>query len=1202
MFELLLVVAIAAVIFTIVAPVGISLYRAQLVEEVRSNIIDALQKARHNSILQKGDTAYGVRVVAGSYTIFQGVTYDTRNIDGDEVFPVASNVSFSGWQDIIFAKLTGLPNATGTLAINYNDMNRGIAVDISGGISKVDVVGGVEVVTATYSVTFDANGGIGSMSAQTFDSGSTANLSINTYTRSSYVFVGWATSVGGAVSYADGASYTMGSANATLYAKWITVPGAPTIGTATAGNATSSVTFTAPASDGGATITGYTVTSSPGGLTGTGSASPIIVTGLSNGTAYTFTVTATNSVGTGTSSVASNSIIPSAISAGGLVSYWPFDGNANDIIGSNHGTVYGGASLASGLKGVTDTAYSFDGVDDYINVNSSFGNPNTVTISVWFKTSSNGIIFNQHDTVSPPTSANSHVPALWVIPDGRLRAELWSGSIGAIYSSNSVADNNWHLATLVGNTNIQYLYLDGVLVNSRSGNLSQSWWARTTFGVGYAANREGSASVWKYFPGSLDQVHIYNRALSGSEILVIYNEEKPTIVVPGAPTIGTATAGNASSSVTFTAPVFNGYENITSYTVTSSPGGLTGTGSASPIIVTGLSNGTAYTFTVTATNSAGTSLSSGASNTVMPTVVSGGLASFWPFDGNANDLASTSNGTVYGATATTGTRGIASTAYNFNANTDYIGGFGDNFDMGTNNQTISAWYKGGTLSQIGMIVGKSRYAGGAGRWAVYLTTAGKVGMFMNCGGADIDGIGTNSRVITDNVWHHIVGVWDRAGNFTTYVDGVADGVVSISSCNGYNMDNPYYFLIGTYGDETGTGGIKTILTLKGSLDQIRYYNRALSASEILEIFNTESPWYNSAWAYRTRITIDRTKVASSTGTLLANFPVLISTTSAMFKDTSNSGHVGQADGGDIVFTSADGITKLDHEIESYTPASGNLITWVEVPSVATTTNTDIYMYYGNASVANQWNASGTWDSNYKGVWHLSDAGNSTSTDSTSNGNNGTNNGVTATSSGQINGGSYFNGAGYINIPSNSNLNAGNSGTTLTVSAWVNPTTAGTDQTIASKWDYNTQASWGFQTGAGGEGGASNLQTYIPSTVTDIGDKKVWTTDNGLSSGSWQYVLFVYDGSQTGNTNRVKIYINGNLKSEASGGTVPSSASGGSASVKIGKFGGNLTRYFSGSIDEVHISSVARSADWIKTEYNNQSAPNTFYTIGSEVTY
>ena len=91
---------------------------------------------------------------------------------------------------------------------------------------------------------------------------------------------------------------------------YVSVPGAPTGVSATAGNGSASVSFTAPASNGGASITGYTVTSSPGGITATGSSSPITVSGLTNGTAYTFTVTATNSAGTGATSAVSNSVTP----------------------------------------------------------------------------------------------------------------------------------------------------------------------------------------------------------------------------------------------------------------------------------------------------------------------------------------------------------------------------------------------------------------------------------------------------------------------------------------------------------------------------------------------------------------------------------------------------------------------------------------------------------------------------------------------------------------------------------------------------------------------------------------------------------------------------------------------------------------------------------------------------------------------------
>lgn len=89
---------------------------------------------------------------------------------------------------------------------------------------------------------------------------------------------------------------------------WPRSPGAPTIGTATAGVGSATVTYTAPTDLGTGTVT-YTATSSPGGLTGTG-ASPITVSGLTNGTAYTFTVTASTPGGTGPASAASNSVTP----------------------------------------------------------------------------------------------------------------------------------------------------------------------------------------------------------------------------------------------------------------------------------------------------------------------------------------------------------------------------------------------------------------------------------------------------------------------------------------------------------------------------------------------------------------------------------------------------------------------------------------------------------------------------------------------------------------------------------------------------------------------------------------------------------------------------------------------------------------------------------------------------------------------------
>jgi uncharacterized protein (TIGR02145 family) len=137
------------------------------------------------------------------------------------------------------------------------------------------------------------------------------------------------------------------------------VPGAPTIGTATAGNAQAIVTFTAPASNDGSAITGYTVTSSPGGFTGTGSESPITVTGLTNGTAYTFTVTATNANGTGQASSASNSVTPSTV-PGAPASVSASAGNAQATLTftgpiSNGGSIITGYTATSNPGGFTGT-------------------------------------------------------------------------------------------------------------------------------------------------------------------------------------------------------------------------------------------------------------------------------------------------------------------------------------------------------------------------------------------------------------------------------------------------------------------------------------------------------------------------------------------------------------------------------------------------------------------------------------------------------------------------------------------------------------------------------------------------------------------------------------------------------------------------------------------------------------------------------
>ena len=152
-------------------------------------------------------------------------------------------------------------------------------------------------------------------------------------------------------------------------------------------------------------------------------------------------------------------------------------------------------------------------------------------------------------------------------------------------------------------------------------------------------------------------------------------------------------------------------------------------------------------------------------------------------------------------------------------------------------------------------------------------------------------------------------------------------------------------------------------------------------------------WYNTNWTYRKAITIDADQVSAS----LANFPLLVST---------NDTHLlaqAESTGVDIFFTEDDGITPLDFEIESYSDTT-SLVAWVRIPSLSDTTDTTIYMYYGNSSATSSLeNPTFVWDTDYVMVQHLEETSGD-HFDSTSNGNDGT---VSVTTqgdaTGQING-------------------------------------------------------------------------------------------------------------------------------------------------------------------------------------------------------
>jgi hypothetical protein len=402
--------------------------------------------------------------------------------------------------------------------------------------------------------------------------------------------------------------------------------------------------------------------------------------------------------------------------------------------------------------------------------------------------------------------------------------------------------------------------------------------------------------------------------------------------------------------------------------------------------------------------------------------------------------------------------------------------------------------------------------------------------------------------------------------------------------------------------------ITSIIALSLLATQVGTVTAAPDVYYLHDTFVGSSPsWYDADWGYRNKITIDNTKVNGTSD--FSYFPVLVSITETEWADTSNGGKVVQADGGDILFTSSNGTTKLDHEIESYDETSGALVAWVEVPTLSYNTDTDIFIYYGNSlDGSNQWNITGTWDeggaSNYKGVWHLDEEASGTGTadlyqDSTSYSNH-LDDTVTATGQdGQINGGQAFDDASndQADIPdpggawnfSDGGLDAGTSD--FTASAWVNLSSLNGQSfpTILDKGG-GSPTSFGYW-----------FNYQVSSDTIDLrvsdGTNRFIANSNtgiGLATDDWEYVTAVFDREP--GTDTAYFYLNGSpVGSEASSLIAGNSASG-SQDFEVGGTG------WLGGIDEVRMADTVRSADWVATEFNNQSTPSTFFKpLGTQET-
>ena len=433
---------------------------------------------------------------------------------------------------------------------------------------------------------------------------------------------------------------SVASAGATIPA---IVPGVPAQPTVTIGNASISVAFTAPSSDGGSAITGYTATctSSDGGATGANSAasSPILVSTLTNGKTYTCTVHATNTVGSSGESVASTSAVPSTVPA--------TPAKPTTVAAATHITVTFVAPANGGnpITSYTATCTSSNG--------GAAGNNSGTTspISVQSLTKSKSYTCTVHATNAAGNSSESPASDATVIPatvpdaPAKPVATFGNGQISVAF----VAPANGGSAITGYSANCTSS--DGGVPGSHSGGTSPIVVTGLDNGKTYTCTVLATNSV-------------------GDSDASVASDATVPATVPGTPAAPTLTRGNASISVAFVAPGSNGGSAITGYTAscTSSDGGAAGsnTGATSPIVVSTLTNGKTYTCTVLATNVAGNGTASAASGSAVPAAVPSAPAAATLTRGNAQIsvafVAPASNGsaiTGYTASCTSSDGGAA---------------------------------------------------------------------------------------------------------------------------------------------------------------------------------------------------------------------------------------------------------------------------------------------------------------------------------------------------------------------------------------------------------------------------------------------------------------------------------------------------------------------------------------------------------------
>lgn len=212
----------------------------------------------------------------------------------------------------------------------------------------------------------------------------------------------------------------------------------------------------------------------------------------------------------------------------GLIAYYPFNGNANDETGNGNNGIVSGATLTTDRLGNPDSAYDFDGNDHISLPNSPSLEPSVASFSIWFKTLQSG---GNRKLINYSDGMCYHSYTFCLYDNVALFAVDHASPCGyfpRVLSNSILNDGIWHHVAGIHNGSNLYLYVDGVLqddIQASSGHLATG----QTVSIGDWINY-GTPGTYSFI-GSIDEVRIYNRVLSSSEIRELADAPEPVPTV-----------------------------------------------------------------------------------------------------------------------------------------------------------------------------------------------------------------------------------------------------------------------------------------------------------------------------------------------------------------------------------------------------------------------------------------------------------------------------------------------------------------------------------------------------------------------------------------------------------------------------------------------------------------------------------------------